>query len=250
MKPIYIPSGRALEYSPDALACNIYTGCPHRCYYCFAPGVLHRTREEFHSHVEPRHGIVEAVKRQLDAEQITDKLIHLCFTCDPYPKGYDTTPTREVVKAIKDSGNHVQILTKSGNAALRDFDLLDDKDWFGATYTGVRTGWLFKPTPTEPYAAPHSERLYTLGVAHNQGINTWVSLEPVLVPRAVLELIEVADYNDLFRIGKLNYHPSDVNWGEFGWRCEMVCRANRRNYYIKQDLRDEMQRYCEKPAIQ
>ena len=31
MKPIYEPKGKAKEYGDYAL--NIYTGCPHRCYY-------------------------------------------------------------------------------------------------------------------------------------------------------------------------------------------------------------------------
>lgn len=42
MKPLYVPKGRAREYGDYAV--NIYTGCPHRCYYCFAPNVLHRGR--------------------------------------------------------------------------------------------------------------------------------------------------------------------------------------------------------------
>ena len=102
MKPLYVPKGKAKEYGDYAV--NIYTGCPHRCYYCFAPSVLHRDREEFHIHVEPRPGIVDALKKQLEREGVTGKLIHLCFTCDPYPTGYDSTVTREVIKAIKDSG--------------------------------------------------------------------------------------------------------------------------------------------------
>ena len=56
MKPIYVPKGKAKEYGDYAL--NIYTGCPHRCYYCFAPSVLHRDREQFHNCVEPRKNIV------------------------------------------------------------------------------------------------------------------------------------------------------------------------------------------------
>ena len=40
MKPIYIPKGKAKEYGDYAI--NIYTGCPHECYYCFAPNVLHK----------------------------------------------------------------------------------------------------------------------------------------------------------------------------------------------------------------
>lgn len=131
MKPLYVPKGKAKEYGDYAV--NIYTGCPHRCYYCFAPSVLHRDREEFHTHVDPRPGIVDALKKQLEREGITGKLIHLCFTCDPYPTGYDTSVTREVIKAIKDSGNHVQILTKGDGS--RDFDLLDENDWYGITST-------------------------------------------------------------------------------------------------------------------
>ena len=64
MRPLYIPKGRAKEYGDYAV--NIYTGCPHRCYYCFAPQVLHREREAFHSHIEPRPGIVDALKKVPD----------------------------------------------------------------------------------------------------------------------------------------------------------------------------------------
>ena len=46
MKPIYIPKGKAKEYGDYAI--NIYTGCPHECYYCFAPNVLHKVKDDFH----------------------------------------------------------------------------------------------------------------------------------------------------------------------------------------------------------
>ena len=107
MKPIYEPKGKAKEYGDYAI--NIYTGCPHECFYCFAPSVLRKVKDDFHKCVEPRKNIVEEVKKQIEREKITGKLVHLCFTCDPYPCGYDTTPTREIIKAIKESGNNVQI---------------------------------------------------------------------------------------------------------------------------------------------
>jgi DNA repair photolyase len=240
MKPIYKPTGRAKEYGD--LAINIYTGCPHRCEYCFAPLVLKRDRETFHSVVEPRKGIVGAVKRQLEQDQITGKRIHLCFACDPYPAGIDTTVTREIIQVIKESGNHVQILTKGGSSALRDFDLLDSNDMFGVTYTGGSTVQKhIAPTPLEePNAAPNLERLATLQTARDRGLNTWVSCEPVLVPSGVLDLIRVADYIDIFKIGKLNYAHSDIEWGSFGRACEQLCKAYGRNYYIKEDLRRAM----------
>ncbi len=234
MKPIYEPKGKAKEYGD--LAINIYTGCPHRCYYCFAPGVLRKEKEAFHSNVEPRKGIIEAVKQQLESEKITGKIIHLCFTCDPYPLGVDSIVTRDIIKLLKDAGNHVQILTKNGIGAQRDFDLLDNKDWFGVTYAGYKTSPVLPPKE-EPNAGWPIDRFRALVLAKNKGINTWVSCEPVFDTEAIYRLIETGEYIDLFKIGKLNYHPSDINWGEFGHKCERLCKAYHRNYYIKEGLR-------------
>lgn len=234
MKPIYEPKGKAKEYGD--LAINIYTGCPHRCYYCFAPSVLHREREEFHSHVEPRKNIVEEVARQLEKERIAGKLIHLCFTCDPYPTGYDTTPTREIIKLLKESGNHVQILTKGDGR--RDFDLLDGGDWFGITYSCHSP----MADEKEPEAVFPIFREQQICEAKERGIRTWVSFEPVLNPMDVFDcLITMHDYIDKVKIGKLNYWPSDINWAEFGRQAEALCRQLGLDYYIKDSLRAEME---------
>lgn len=235
--PIYEPKGAAKEYGD--LAINIYTGCNHGCYYCFAPSVLRKDRETF-SHVAPRADIVESVRKQIERENITEKLIHLCFTCDPYPEGIDTTPTREIIKIIKATGNHVQILTKGGYLAVRDFDLLDENDNFGISYSGYAIGKLFEPSPHEPNAASPHERIATLGRAKRLGIKTWMSCEPVLNGDDIHIMIQLAEYVDLFKIGKLNYHPSDINWKEFGRECERLCIAYHRNYMIKDALRKEM----------
>ena len=232
MKPLYIPKGRAKEYGDMAI--NIYTGCPHRCYYCFAPSVLRKDRETFHSCVEPRTGIVEATKRQIEKEGITGKLIHLCFTCDPYPKGHDSTATGEIIKLLKEHGNHVQILTKNTGAAALDFGLLDENDWFGVTLTGATK-------EQEPNAADPQNRLFMLAVARNLGIKTWVSFEPVINADWVLSCMAAhGEIFDKIKIGKLNYHPSNIDWADFGRRAEALCQMRGFNYYIKEDLRNEM----------
>ena len=231
MKPIYEPKGKAKEYGDYAL--NIYTGCPHECFYCFAPNVLHRDRQLFHTAVEPRKNIVEETRKQIEREGITGKLIHLCFTCDPYPLGYDTTVTREIISLLKNTGNNVQILTK-GNGR-RDFDLLGPEDWFGITLDGGKTG-------KDTIANFPLLRAETLREAHNRGIKTWVSFEPVLNAETVLSNIKyVATFVDKVKIGKLNYHPSDINWAEFGRNAEELCQKLGLNYYIKESLRAEME---------
>lgn len=231
-KPIYEPKGKAKEYGDYAI--NIYTGCPHRCYYCFAPNVLHREREKFHSRVEPRKNIVEEVRKQLEREKITGKTIHLSFLCDPYPRGYDTTPTREIIKLLKEHGNHVQILTKGDGS--RDFDLLDDKDWYGVTYSGA-------DERDEPGALGCGYRLFSLAEAKVKGIKTWVSFEPVANAENVLWTLE--EHKSLFdkvKIGKLNYWNSDINWAMFGRYVEDLCQSFGLDYYIKESLRTEMEK--------
>ena len=223
MNPIYKPKGAAAEYGDYAL--NIYTGCPHRCFYCYVPSVLRKDRQTFHSCVEPRKNIVLEAARQIERERITGKTIHLCFTCDPYPTGYDTTPTREIIKLLKDSGNHVQILTKGDGRW--DFDLLDGEDWYGITLDG---------------SVSSDRSIWALKEAHRRGIKTWISFEPVIDADEVLELIEaLAPFTDKMKIGKLNYHPSDINWADFGRRAEALCQSLGVDYYIKDSLRKEME---------
>ena len=224
MKPIYQPKGAAAEYGE--LALNIYTGCPHRCFYCFAPRVLHKDKEVFHSTVEPRKNIVEETRKQLERENITGKLIHLCFTCDPYPTGYDSAVTREIIKLLKAHGNHVQILTKGDGS--RDFDLLDENDWYGITLDGEED---------------RKGTLQSLFDAKKKGIRTWVSFEPVLYDMYVNWTIEIFhDYFDKVKIGKLNYHQSNIDWKPFGLYVESLCKKYGLDYYIKDSLRAEMEK--------
>ncbi len=240
--PIYEPKGKAKEYGD--LALNIYTGCPHRCYYCFAPGVLHKEREAFHSRVEPRPGIVEEVRKQLEKEQITGKLVHLCFTCDPYPTGYDSTATREIIQLLKEHGNHVQILTKGDGS--RDFDLLDSEDWYGITISGGGYGCSYMDehgNHPEPGAILTFERFNALDLAHRRGIKTWISFEPVLnEPGVMFWISQSAASVDKVKIGKLNYHKSEINWKWFGIKAEALCQSLGLDYYIKDSLRAEMER--------
>ena len=238
MKPIYIPKGKAKEYGDYAI--NIYTGCPHDCFYCFAPSVLRKVKDDFRSCVQPRKNIVEETKRQIEREGITGKLVHLCFTCDPYPVGFDTTATREIIKLLKSHGNHVQILTKGDGS--RDFDLLDENDWFGVTIS------CFPKTAreAEPYAENPLYRLAALAMAKHRGIKTWVSFEPVIDDLAVMKCIET-NYSiiDKVKIGKMNYHPSNIDWCKFGHEVEALCKELGVDYYIKDSLRAEMSKKWE-----
>ena len=232
MKPIYKPKGAAAEYADYAL--NIYTGCPNGCTYCYAPRVLRKSREEFASSGALRKGLLPALSKQLSSGAYEGKTIHLCFTCDPYPTGRSSWPTRDAIKMLKEAGCHVQLLTKNPSRAQDDWDLLDSEDWIGTTFSG--------DDDQEPRSDAQEVRLWWLAEAKKDGFNTWVSCEPVLDPVEVLAMIEKADYIDLFKIGKLNHAKSYTDWASFGRDAEALCKRLGRNYVIKKDLRAEMEK--------
>jgi DNA repair photolyase len=237
-RPIYEPRTRAREYSD--LAINIYTGCKHGCFYCYAKDTFNQYHpNENFSDAKVRGDIVEATKNQLSGGKYKGKKIMLCFMCDPYPAEIDTMPTREVIKVIKAAGANVSILTKGATRAERDFDLLDSEDSFGVTIScNSLLARIHEPKADNPFV-----RLLILDKAKTKGIKTWVSCEPVLEVEAIYKLIaEYGDSIDLYKIGKLNHKKSDINWGEFGRECERLCKEYGRNYYIKDDLRKEMEK--------
>lgn len=248
MKPIYKPKGAAAEYADYAL--NIYTGCTNGCAYCYAPGVLRKSRKEFARDVHPRVGLIDGLEAQLASGAYRDKTIHLCFTCDPYPSGNAAWATRDILVRLKREGCHVQILTKRPHASMRDWDLLDSEDWVGTTFTGALPWGEDDQTTVaklkvEPHAEIEGSRYEALKAAKEAGLRTWASCEPVIDPEAIYRLIAMdGDGNpiDLFKIGKLNHAKSYVDWASFGRDAEALCKRLGRDYVIKDALRKEMER--------
>jgi DNA repair photolyase len=242
MKIIYKPSGKALEYAP--LALNLYAGCSHGCLYCYAPTSLHRDRAEFHASVTPRTNWREKV--QADAIYLrrnnNNLPILLSFGCDPYPPiESELGITRTAIAILKCCGQHVNILTKGAELAVRDFDLLDAQDAFAVTmtFTTVKKSMQWEPLASAPY-----QRLNALITAHARGIPTWVSLEPVIEPAESLEIIRLTHpHVDLYKIGKLNYHPlaNTIDWRKFALDAIALCDKYGKAYYIKKDLAKYME---------
>lgn len=236
---IYQPKGKALEYSP--LAANLYKGCGHACLYCFAPKVTFTDRKVFSSpeYIKPRPNVIEQLKKDAVKYQGTDKPVLLSFTSDPYQPINDKFGiTREVLHILNDNNIPVTILTKAGLVACKDFDILikNPQNAFSVTLTTDDPGESFE---WEPGAAYPYNRIESLRIAHNKGIKTWVSFEPVINPFAVIRLIkETHRFVDLYKVGKLNYHPlaKTINWRIFLNRVESELTWYGKDYYIKKDL--------------
>ncbi len=238
---IYEPSGRAREYAE--LAANLYRGCDHACEYCFAPLALKTTREA-HRIPQPRKDIIRqfAKEAQTLRHNGEKRYIQLSFTCDPYMQlDVKHQLTRQALQILFANNLNIAILTKGGRRSERDFDLLaanNDKVKYGATLVFADDADALK---IEPGAAPTSERIASLKKAHDLGIRTWVSLEPIYHADDAYALIErTRDFVDIYKVGKLNYLPevaNKVNWREFAINVELLLKASGKEYYLKNDLR-------------
>jgi DNA repair photolyase len=187
---------------------------------------------EFHREARERKDFLKQLRR--DAESAHDsRMIHLCFTCDPYPLvAYHTT--RQAILILKETGHSVQILTKGGAISTHDFDLLDDLDEYAATLTLNDD---HESRMWEPQAALPFERIRALKLATERKIKTWASLEPVIFPEQSLSMLHLA-INEAgiskVKIGPLNYKgrlpkwlastvPENVDWKGFVAEAQKMC---------------------------
>ena len=237
---IYETKGRAREF--NELAINLFTGCGHACTYCYGADVTHQEKHTWENEPRPRVTPGEIQVSAAKQAKIGDKRrVLLCFVTDPYqPIEAETRLTRSAIEILHSYDIGVIILTKGGKRAIRDFDLLGPKDAFATTLTCIRAedslGW-------EPNAALPNERITSLQEANKRGIETWVSLEPVIYPEETKHLVkETKGFVGHYKVGTMNYHPhgKSINWREFGWAMKRLMDEMGVKYYFKKDILREM----------
>lgn len=235
MKAIYEPTGKAREFGD--LACNLYRGCSHGCDYCYAPGVLRMSRDDFSKPI-PRPGILKALEKDAKKYAGSRIPIFLCFTSDPY-QIIENSITRTAMEILHEEWCGINILTKGGMRASGDFDILaaNNDSWFGTTLTYSS----FKQSKQhEPGAALPHNRILAIKTAKQKGINTWVSMEPVVSYKAAMSLIyNTLDFVDLYKIGKMNHRNgiSARELSDFLKDVILLLESNGKDYYIKLDTR-------------
>lgn len=237
---IYETRGRAREY--NELAINLFTGCGHNCIYCYGADVLHQDKETFEKHPKIRVTPLDIQRsaREWRARGEARRVL-LCFITDPYqPLEQETQLTRKIIMALHDADLNVIILTKGGLRSVRDFDLLTPKDAYATTLTCLNPKdslyW-------EPHAALPDERLQALKLAHDKGIETWVSFEPVIYPSNTMKWVMMTwDIVGHYKVGTMNYHPhgKSIDWKNYGWEMKRLLDSQGLKYYFKRDLLNEM----------
>ena len=235
MPVIYQPRGKAREYSE--LACNLFTGCTHACKYCYCPSIMRKSLEEWSGNPHPRSRIIQQLENEAKKMTGCEKELLFSFMSDPYQNEESAYITRCALEIMQNYNfKKVNVLTKAGFRALKDFDLLKKNGWkFGSTIIfrneSLRAEW-------EPGAPSIQSRYEAIKEASAQGIYTWVSVEPVVnTDEALKVMADLKQYVDFWKIGKLNHHKeieSKINWGRF--LSDTKKELMGMEYYIKKDL--------------
>lgn len=230
---IYEPAGKAKEYCD--LALNLYAGCAHGCIYCYAPKIQYKTREQFQL-ASPRKDIIRLVAKEAPA--YAGKEVHLCFTCDPYQPLEDAFHiTRQTLEIFTAHNIRARILSKGGERMLKDVNKMKKNNSIvGATLTFVSEEDSKK---YEPGAASQAYRMFALKELKQAGLETWVSLEPIIDPLQTLEIIHLTHrYVDTYKVGRWNHdlESEKINWKKTALNIIEVLKKYNKNYYIKKDL--------------
>ncbi|HWQ19206.1 MAG TPA: radical SAM protein [Methanotrichaceae archaeon] len=230
LRAIYEPQAEAREYSGYAL--NLYSGCSHGCKYCY-----NKDRFDGPCDQQIKKASLGNIEHDLKALAGKDAVVHLPFVGDLYDLGRpNNSYTREVLELFKRYNHPFQILTKGGTLATSDFDLYFEGCRFGCTLTFDNEA---DSRTWEPGAALPADRIESLRQAHERGIETWVSLEPVIDPAQTLHLIELThEFVDFYGVGKLNHdqRAKAIEYPKFRADAEALLKKYGKAYKIKAAL--------------
>ncbi len=208
-----------VSYADYAL--NHVLGCSHGCLYpCYA--FLEKKRfgviKDYDDWRNPRivENALELLEKDLQRigpENIKD--VHMCFTTDPFM--YDPAikgnnhqiqdMTMAILKRLAEANVQVTTLTKwLCPPGLKD---ISDQNWYGITAVSLRKEFQEK---YEPYAAPIDRRIEMLRWQHENGLKTWVSMEPFPTPNiealvygSARRLLDSISFVDRIVFGPWNY---------------------------------------------
>lgn len=223
--------------------CNYYHGCSHNCQYpCYAKGIARETEEQWIT-VRVVENAMALIEREAWGINFDGKEVMLCSMTDPYqPLETRVGLTRKVVKCLIGAEVPFAILTK-GAAVVRDLRLLAD-------YPHARVGFSLvfaneaHRKKWEPGASSLNDRVGALKIAHDLGIKTWVSCEPIILGASHLDEIvsPLVDYVDRWVFGRLSKRTSprafDGHYARIRTQIEELCKAQGLTYLIKAELQE------------
>jgi len=185
-REVHIKSAlNAVKGMPFDWSLNPWSGCAHKCVYCFARAYHARYREknvgtDFDSNVEVRVNIADVLRKELRRHR--EGSLAIGTATDPYqPIEGKYRLTRRCLEALVDHPMPTGIVTK-GPLVVRDIDVLKrlDEKTDLTVYFSVPCVDEEIVRKTDPGTAPPRQRLRALRMLRDAGLDAAVLCMPVL----------------------------------------------------------------------
>lgn len=192
---------------------NHIFGCSHGCQYpCYAFMMAKRfgklkTYEEW---IKPYlvGNALELLDSEIPKYKDKIKMLHLCFTTDPFMFDYQEVSNLsiEILKKCNKNRINCSVLTK-GILPIELAELSSNNE-YGITLVSLDESFR---SVMEPNSAPFLDRIEGLKALHNLGCKTWVSIEPYPTPNIVeqklMDVLDSISFVDKIIFGRMNYNP-------------------------------------------
>ena len=233
---------------------NAYTGCPHKCRYCYASFMKRFTghEEEWGTFID-----VKSYESMKLPKNLAGKTVLLSSVTDPYnPYEAKYRKSREILGLLSGTGAHIEKLTKS-DLMLKDIGLLKT---IPDLSVGISLNTLddnFR-RDMEPGAPSVQRRLNALETLHSESIKTYTFISPIFPHitdiRAIID--RVSPYSDMICFENLNLRgTAKKDILEYISETHPQYLKAYQNIYLKgdmsywQSLEDEIHKLSEKSAV-
>ena len=193
---------------PLKLTLNPYTGCDHRCIYCYASSYIPRFYD-----CRPKKNLLQRLKKE--ASKLDNELISISNSSDPYPQlEQELELTRNCLKILGQKNCRIQIITKS-DLVVRDIDILKEIPCVVSITILTDNDKLSKKL--EPGAPISSKRLKAIETLVKAKIPTTVRIDPIIpfVNYELTKLIETIANIGVQHITSSTYKVKPDNWQRF-----------------------------------
>jgi DNA repair photolyase len=171
---------------PFRWSLNPYTGCVHRCTFCYVRSFEQRADrpadDRYGRTIRVKVNVTEVLRRELARKTWKRELVAIGAATDPYqPAEGRYRLTRGCIAALSDARTPLSIVTR-GPMIVRDVDVLQEASRRAEVEINLSIPTLDPVIwrRTEPGTAPPRQRLRALTTLVNAGIRAGVGMAPLL----------------------------------------------------------------------
>ncbi|MDI6859511.1 MAG: radical SAM protein [Methanocellales archaeon] len=220
------PWGDPLCTCPPKYSFSPYTGCSHRCAYCYITSYIPNA-----FNCRPKKDLLKRVKKDVSKVDLAIP-ISISNSSDPYPpEEKDVLLTRRCLEIFRDKKCRVLLITKS-DLVLRDLDLLREMDCVVSfTITTLDQDIAKK---LEPHAPLAKARLDVIRRLSKKGIPCTVRADPVIPlvnEREMRETIRLSAEAGARHITASTFKPRADSWRRLSVLFPKASKELRRLYF-------------------